>query len=43
MVGGFWKLLRVRYMLEIRIGQCTIKSLNFVIAIVFVVHREVSI
>jgi hypothetical protein len=36
-------LLDVRYMLEIEIGKCTLKSLNFVIALVYVVRREVSI
>jgi hypothetical protein len=35
--------LDVRYTLEIGIGHCTMKLLNFVIALVFVVRREVSL
>jgi hypothetical protein len=41
MVGRFWKLLDVRYTLESEIGKCTLKSSNFVVALVFVVHRDV--
>jgi hypothetical protein len=41
MVGRFWRLLDVRYTLESEIGKCTLKSSNFVIALVFVVRREV--
>jgi hypothetical protein len=43
MVGRFWKLLYVRYMLQIGIDKCTLKSLKFVVALVYVVRREVSI
>jgi hypothetical protein len=43
MVSRFWKLLDVRYTLEIGIGKFTLKSLKFVIALVYVVHRDVSI
>jgi hypothetical protein len=33
--------LDIRYTLEIGMGQCALKLLNFVIALVFVVRREV--
>jgi hypothetical protein len=41
MVGTFWKLLDVRYTLESGIGKCMLKSLNSVVALVFIVYREV--
>jgi hypothetical protein len=41
MVGGFLKLLDGRYTLESEIGKCMLKSSNFVVAQVFVVHRDV--
>jgi hypothetical protein len=41
MVGRFWELLDVRYTLESSIDKCTFKSLDFVVALIFVVHREI--
>jgi hypothetical protein len=41
MIGRFWRLLDIKYMLQSGIGKCTLKSLNFVDALVFVVHRVV--
>jgi hypothetical protein len=41
MVGRFWKLLDVSYTLESEIDKCMLKSSNFVVALVFVVHRKI--
>jgi hypothetical protein len=41
MVGRFRRLLHVRYTLEGEIGKCMLKSSNFVVALVFVVYRDV--
>jgi hypothetical protein len=39
MAGRFWKLLDIRYTSESEIGKYTLKSSNFVVALVFVVFK----